>query len=379
MNERHKIMLDAIRSPYGEISFTHDWALFEPMEGEQFSPVLIHVNLSGLYSGVYNVIKDLCEMPNPPLVLFTETDKTSGGVTFANYINEHELHDAFNAIISVNNDGRGYVNGYATMFNNLPPELEEFLDARFMWGKYTNTGSRLSEGLACVFNKPCITLHLIGAEGELQLLAELAASIPAFTDYNYSTSITNWELPGSSNDTVCCCCGKKRGKLKFFYRLQAHLCPVCEKKVKAEGDVTLLSLCKVGVTLQQERTATRRANYRKQLADVSTRLCVNCSSHLVPNSDFHWYCPRCDTQHYLRRDVMYVPRDIPVFGLRIYKYQVKDSGYEKLLSITNGYTDEFGICMKCGDKAFNLQSVGDVALCPTCFITTAGGNHVGVS
>jgi hypothetical protein len=255
-----KDKLAAITSPFGEIKFYNNYGIFTPEEGSTFCPVLVHVAYKKLDSSVFDTINMTLNSDSPPIMLFTYGNKFANVADLVNMWKEDGFTDAIHAIVSIHNDRMGVFEGWGTLHNNLPEELEALLNEELNEGKYVGAGNKLAENIGCILNKPVISFNFIGDgdEEEYDLLHNVINFIPEYKEYNYQEAITNWQ-PIATREDTCGLCQKRRGPLKFFYRLQSFLCPVCERKIKKRGVVNFENYYAVGFDLKQQRINTRRS------------------------------------------------------------------------------------------------------------------------
>lgn len=366
MTMKEKIM--ALTSSFGKIEAFANYILFTPEEGTTFCPCLVHVNYKDLDEYVFETIKEVLSSDNPPLMLFTYGNSFANVSSLINSWKQEGLHEAINAVVSIHNDQMGIFDGWGTFYDNLPKELEILLDEELNNGKYIGVGNKLAENIGCILNKPVISFNFIGNDNEYDLLNNVINFIPEFPEYDYNKEITNWQ-PIATREDTCYCCSKRRGPLKFFYRLQGFLCPVCEKKVKAKGVVNLKNFLEVGAELQQQRSDTRRSNLR-QVLNKHKHTCLSCGGELT-YVDHHKYVCGCKKIWWIKQSMMYeIRRELNKDF--VYTYSIRNTGYIKLIR-TQPVTSYSAItwCDICQTMGISNTSIHQgresYNLCPECF------------
>lgn len=290
-----------LTSPLGENISTSSFQMFLPNNGVDYTPVLLHCEMKGLGEEAYGVLKGIYESENPPIILLTYEPNAESLTEICKYMEDNHINDYFDTILSINNESVGTDGVYGTMYNNLPVAIEEHLEKILQWGKRTNCGSKLSESIGCLFNKPVISIDILGSIRDLETILSIMDDMPEVTDYDYHQSIRNTDITAKTD--VCTCCGRRRPPLKFFYKIQGKLCLACESRIKKLGEVNIVNFGIAALELKRERAQTRAANLRKNV-DRANILCPHCGTPLDT-----WkgklYCKKCDGFFILKRSRLY--------------------------------------------------------------------------
>ena len=278
---------------------------FWPEESAQYNPVLLHVNVNNMTVGTLAFIRDTIASEVPCPVLFTDTDDSKSVENFLEWLEATGYDESFNAVLSIANPNvpQGY---YATFHKNLPTDLTDYLSWFFQWGVNENKqASRAAETISLALNVTCVSFNYGGdTEDDWEMLLSLIQYIPKYHDWRY----IEYQLPETTKQGVCACCEKKRGPQKYFYRIQGNLCPVCEKKIKAIGDVNVINLYKAQIKLMQERVTTRKANIRKQLSELSLA-CPKCGGGLTYGPNNGLVCKECKSVYFRDKQHLIEGRD----------------------------------------------------------------------
>lgn len=363
-----------LASPFGENIVTSSFQMMLPNPGEEYTPVLLHCDMKDLSDEAYGVLKDIYTKEVPPLILLTYDRNPKDDAVIIDYITNNDLGGLFDATVSIHNEDLGFQDGYGTLFNNLPFQLEEKLDAQVEWGKLVNVGNKTAEAIGSIFNKPVISLNVIGRFDDVSRLEGIMNCIEQYPDYNYSNSITQFN-PKKTKD-VCVCCGKRRSPLKFFYKIQGHLCQACETKIKQEGEVNILNWYKVGLALKKEREQTRKANIKQNVRALSVA-CPVCGSELRPRGYHKFFCPHCKELMWVKGKYTY--RVEYTLGKSLV-YQYNDAG--KLMdsfavSLTNGRSEiiHCEICQNVSPDYVRISMENDspALVCKECLDSAPGG------
>lgn len=351
-------MQQALTSPYGSFEWNDNYGLFMPTEGLEFTPVLVHVNYKGVEPGVVSAIAELLNKEAPPIMLFTYGDKFSNVAALFSSWKESGFTSAINAVVSLVNYRIGLDDGYATCFDNIPQDLEHMLHVAIDAGKLVGSTytSKIAEGFAASFNKPAVSFNIVLATVARQLF-DVLPYIPEYPDFDYSRYITS--VPANEGE-VCGCCGKRRGPLKFFAKIQAHLCPVCENKIRKRGPVDITHWMEVAYLLQQERAVTRRANAVKQIHQAGTHKCLHCDALLPPPEHGQVTCS-CGRQYFVTTRRVYEVREGISSAKYVYAYTINNTGAKKLIGTYNLQSDSspVAVCELCGSAVIRWQWVGD--------------------
>ena len=361
-------------SPFGENIVTSSFQMMLPNPGEEYTPVLLHCDMKNLSDEAYGVLKDIYTKDTPPIILLTYDHNPKNDAVIIDYITNNDLKDLFDGVVSIHNDDIGFQDGFGTLFNNLPNTLEEKLDANLEWGKFVNVGNKTAEAIGSIFNKPVISLNIIGRFDDVKLLESVMNCVERYPDYNYSKAITQFN-PDKKDDT-CVCCGKRRAPLKFFYKIQGKLCQACETKIKQEGDVNILNWYKVGLNLKRERERTRKANIQQNVRSLSVS-CPICGSELRPRGYHKFLCPHCKEIMWVKGKHTY--RSVPTLGKDlIYQYNDKGKLVDSFaISLTNGRS-EIKHCEICHNVTpdyvkVNMENDSPAFVCKECLDSAPGG------
>lgn len=290
-----------LTSPLGENISTSSFQMFLPNNGVDYTPVLLHCEMKGLGEEAYGVLKGIYESENPPIILLTYEPNAESLAEICKYIEDNHINDYFDTILSINNESVGTDGVYGTMYNNLPVVIEEHLEKVLQWGKRTNCGSKISESIGCLFNKPVISIDILGSGKDAAQVYHIMEYMPEVTDYDYHQSIRNTDITAKSD--VCTCCGRRRPPMKFFYKIQGKLCLACESRIKKLGEVNLINFGIAALELKRERAQTRAANLRRNV-DRATILCPHCGAELVAWGD-KLSCTKCNDLFFLKRHRLY--------------------------------------------------------------------------
>lgn len=347
------------KSLYGSVHRVSPKAtIFVPYEDVLYTPVLFHVALNEASHAALMMAKFLIEDETPPFVLFTSTNEHDTTSELTTFLEEQDCEDAFNVIFSIANKDipEGF---YTSLHNNLPLDLEEFLDAAFAWGLTSeHDASHAAELLSLYFNKPCVSFN-VDTEDTADTLYSLARYVPRYEDWQYAQH-THVDLDSSGR---CCLCNKKRGPQKFFYKIQGNLCPVCEEKIKKLGrGVDIISFAVAKKALDEERMRTRRANIRKNILGWLAS-CPKCGAKLAEGREGEHICDKCRSK-FFKQDGFWIEATPERM---LYSYTSK-----KLLRITSAYDQQYiQYCSSCGAPTtkghhYERKDGTSVVLCDAC-------------
>ena len=170
--------------PIGDVEQNSRFMVIVPCEGFDYYPVLVHCDYKNITRATHTLVKHIVENGASPIVVITYGNQANIGVEVASYLQANELVGCFNSIISINNERFGFLQGYATYWNNLPFQLEEKLASVTFLGKYTDVGNGLAEYLGSVLNKPTISTHFVGSEQDYltvyEFLGILSEEFPGY-------------------------------------------------------------------------------------------------------------------------------------------------------------------------------------------------------
>ena len=293
--------------PFGEVEQTSKYMVIVPPVGTEYYPVLLHCDYKNISQATHNIVKYLLECGTPPIVLITDGNQASIAASVASYLEVNEIVPLFNGILSMNNERFGFLQGFATYWNNLPFQLEERLAHIKFLGKYTNVGNGFAETLGQMFNKPVVSTHFVGAEQDYMDIKEfLACLAEEYPEYNYQKGM---DFPGNftrpNTDKRCVCCHKTGNDLQYFHAIQGNLCPTCIRKMRnRKGGINITNWYRLAVELKVERMNTSTANtlalWKKE------PVCPDCGGKLTSKEYHEYHCDACGrtvwykNKHYYR-------------------------------------------------------------------------------
>lgn len=331
---------------------------FLPHSGVLYHPVLIHMNMNEATLGSYAFVKDVIESDCPPLVVFTNGNKTDNVREFLPFLEERGLKDSFNVILSIANTCIPW-GTYASLNKNLPVELEDLLSPLFPQGGISKGASRIGEVISLAFDKPCVSMHFDGSyTEEYDSLWCFLKTVPEFPDWKYKS----YMLSSCTKQGKCALCGKHRGPQKFFYSIQGNLCPVCEQKIKAHGSVNIRTFALAQRDLRMERMTTRSANLQRQLNEA-THKCPICGHPLLYGKRGTLVCTNCNRTFFTKEDKLV---ELKVNGF-LYTYSRRRLVHIEPVSETTSIKR----CWSCGKPTamglrYEAKDGGAYILCEDC-------------
>lgn len=356
-------------APYAEVVQTSTFVLFIPHSGMSYSPVLLHIDYKDICNSTHKLVRQFLDAGPLPLVAITYGNTAESAASLVKYLRKEDLLDTFNGILSISNEDIGFLDGFATTFDNLPFSLEEKLHDCFMMGKYSgnNIGNRVAEAIAAMENKPAVTCHLYGKDGDLDVLNRAVEHMSVqYPTYNY---IANMSLPAPARPPRkegCMCCGHQSRKLRNFYKIQGNLCAACAQKMKDLGGVDLVNFFTVQSNLNAERAQTHKANYLAKLRKVDT--CPSCEGELEYLGHHEHICADCHKRVWLKRGFLYsITQRLGQDW--VYKYNAEHTALVGCWPITDN--NEVVKCSYCGGYHVDYTSLYDYKTNSTAFMCTS--------
>ena len=348
--------------PTGDVEQNSRFMVIVPREGFDYYPVLVHCDYKNITRATHTLVKHIVENGASPIVVITYGNQANIGVEVASYLQANELVGCFNSIISINNERFGFLQGYATYWNNLPFQLEEKLASVTFLGKYTDVGNGFAEYLGSVLNKPTISTHLIGSEQDYLTIYEFLGILSEeFPGYNFRTALEklpqNFTRPKDASR--CVCCHKKGDNLSYFASINGKLCPTCRRRMQErKGGVCIVNWYRLGSELKIERINSRTANNLN--AWQKEPVCLECGSKLTAKEHHEYHCDVCGAtawfknQHYYRIVTTYGQAKVDgngkkvdvVLGRSVHK--ISDDGKALVGSWALRNSPELIECSSCG-------------------------------
>lgn len=352
------------------------WSYYEPEDGFDYTPVLVHLVLNiNTEPNIAVILNHLAELMSdmPPFGILV-----TNGHSIKNFIDTQcdaeYMRDTYDTIISMDTNTTSL---YETLNDNLPADLVDALST-FDLLKLPDSGSLEAETLSATTDIPCISMGV--EDVSTAMLSALPTcegwhyvdgiKLPAPSDNNGQGTATE---DGAPHRAKCSCCGKRRDGTKFFYSVQAEVCPKCETRIKElskNGKVNVLAWATARMVLEQERKRTRLSNMLYNTPKLKTEVkCPRCGHATTAIVDKHTRrCNECHKDFFLDYDTR---RE--AFIEHGQQFNV-EWGTQKLLSVTPAYYDNFvKTCWSCGRNTADYASYTstsdeglDYILCKDC-------------
>lgn len=367
--------------PIGEVEKTSNFMVIVPASGMDYYPVLLHCDYKNITRATHELLKNLVEIGPSPIVVITNGNQAKIAVEIASYLAANELVGLFNGVLSMNNERFGFLQGFATYWNNLPFQMEEALASTKFLGKYTDIGNGLAETLGSLFDVPVISTHFIGAEQDyLDIKEFLSVMSTEYPTYSYKDSIhlspQNFTRP--RDDNRCVCCHKTGDNLGFFAKIQGKLCPRCIRKMKnMPGGVSIFNWYTLGMELKAERMNSNTANNLR--AWQKEPICTECGTKLTAKGHHEYHCDACGTtlwyknMHYFRIRTIYGTEKLAggktidvVVGRHVHK--ISDDGKSLVGSWSLDKCPELVTCSDCGKLCVDFSTQYEASTNTTRFV-----------